>query len=63
MAKRINRTRPFVGNTRPIDYSNYKLKRKMERTNEEYSFEQKHRSTTLVTQITKSLLKCVNRND
>lgn len=44
MAKRINQTRPFVANNNPIDYSNYKLKRRMQRTNEEHSSEMKLKS-------------------
>ena len=39
MVKRLNRAKPFISNKRPIDYSNYKLKRRMERTNETRSSE------------------------
>lgn len=52
MAKRIDRTRPFISNTRPVDRSNYKLKRRMQRANEEKSSDLKLKSTSFPSQIT-----------
>jgi hypothetical protein len=44
IVKRLNGTKPFVSNSRPMDPSNYKLKRRMQRNNEEQNEELKDRS-------------------
>jgi len=47
MSKRINRIKPFINDKRPIDYTNYKLKRKMERSNESNSGKVNQKSNKL----------------
>lgn len=52
MVKRLNKIRPFVANTRPLDTTSYKLKRSMQRANEQQNARLKHQSSHPLTQIT-----------
>ena len=45
MVKRLNKTRPFVANSRPLDTTSYKLKRTMQRANEQQNARLKQQST------------------
>lgn len=44
MVKRLNKTRPFVANSRPLDTTSYKLKRTMQRANEQQNARLKQQS-------------------
>lgn len=54
MAKRINGVKPFINDKRPVDYTNFKLKRKMERANESHSSNVNLKSKKYAIQIIKS---------
>ena len=50
MVKRINHTKPFVSNKRPVDKSNYKLKRQRQRANEQMNCTLKDKRNSSFTQ-------------
>jgi hypothetical protein len=44
--KRLNKIKPFISSTRPLEPSSYKLKRRMQRVNEEQNNDLKDDSTS-----------------
>lgn len=61
MVKRLNKIRPFVANTRPLDTTSYKLKRSMQRTNEQQNARLKHQSNPTLTQTTSTSSRTTRR--
>lgn len=49
LVKRLNKIKPFVANTRPLDTTSYKLKRTMQRANEQQNSRLKQQSNQAIT--------------